>query len=198
MVVNPSHIIPHLACLPVSPAPLDSSAPKSKEPRLKHCCSGPLRSILQTNWWETPRSVKDKETTTTSNNKNRIQEDIDGHIFYPSFSTTSPSADPGGSTTVQIGRREGVKGGNLLSHNLTAHVQALCSFLLVSSSVDALVKPLCTHILSLSICFGFCLHPRHFLFHHIPPRCLLSNSSLCCLVFTFHLTQPLIMALAAE
>lgn len=35
------------------------------------------------------------------------------------------SADPGGSTRAQIGMREGVKGENLLSHKLTAHVQAL-------------------------------------------------------------------------
>lgn len=50
------------------------------------------------------------------------------------------SADPGGSTRVQIGRREGVKGGNLLSYKMTAYSQALS--VASSLSVNALYLPL--------------------------------------------------------
>lgn len=49
-------------------------------------------------------------------------------------------ADLGGSTTIQIGRGEGVNGGNLLSNKLTAHVVAFCT-------VPALVSLFCIHAL---------------------------------------------------
>lgn len=119
MVVNLSHIIPHLACLAVSPAPLDSGTPKSKEPRLKHRCSGPLGAFS--------RLIGGRHRRRGGNNNKQQQklggeEDGDGHIFYPQLPL---SADPGGSTGAQIGMREGVKEGNLFSHKLTAHVGVL-------------------------------------------------------------------------
>ncbi len=94
------------------------------------------------------------------------------------------SADPGGSTRAQIGMREVVRGENLLSHKLTAHVQALS--LLLSLSVSVLYLSLSisfvpSHFvltsLPLSIYLLWTLYLRlpPFLPHHIPLRCLLSN-----------------------
>ncbi|CAJ1082416.1 Hypothetical predicted protein [Xyrichtys novacula] len=69
----------------VSPAPLDSGTPKSKEPRLKHRCSGPLGGA-SSRLIGGRCNVRDMQETTTSNNKNREKEDGDGHIFYPAVS----------------------------------------------------------------------------------------------------------------
>lgn len=60
----------------------------TKEPRLKHRCSGPLGASSKLIGGR--HHVKDKEETTTSNNKNRGEEDGDGHIFYPASSLTFP------------------------------------------------------------------------------------------------------------
>ncbi len=90
------------------------------------------------------------------------------------------SADPGGSTRAQIGMREGVKGENLLSHTLTAHVQALCSFLLVSLSVNVLclslsISSVPSHFVLTSL--HICIHLLWTLYLRLPSflRCLLSN-----------------------
>lgn len=56
-----------------------------------------------------------------------------GISFILHISQLPLSADPGGSIRAQIGMREEVKGENLLSHELTAHVQAL--FVLLSLSL---------------------------------------------------------------
>lgn len=48
-----------------------------------------------------------------------------GIPFILPLSQLPLSADPGGSTRAQIGMRERLKAENLLSHKLTAHVQAL-------------------------------------------------------------------------
>lgn len=51
------------------------------------------------------------EETTTSNNKNRGEQDGDGHIFYPASSPLPLSADQGGSTRAQIGMMGGSQRG---------------------------------------------------------------------------------------
>lgn len=136
----------------------------------------PIRSILQTNWWETPRKKtrrKQQQQATTKTGEKRTVMGISFILKLPL------SADPGGSTGAQIGMREEVKGENVLSHKLTAHVQALSvAFSFCQCAGSVLVNLFCTLTLCLNLSPPIYLsaldsHQLPFL----PLRCLLSNTS---------------------
>lgn len=113
------------------------------------------------------------------------------------------SADPGGSTGVQIGRREGVKRGNLLSHKLTAHAQALS--VAFSESLFQSMHCMCpcqSPLYTLSLNFSLSVYLSAL--DSRPPSTFISSSShpsevsaskpaVCCL--HFYLTQRLIKLL---
>lgn len=122
MLVSLSHIRPHLSCLTVSPAPLHCDAPKNLAWNI--AAAMPLRSLLQTNWCETPPKRRGG-----NNNRQQQKQEWGGRwrAYLLSLYSRKPSvsADPPGC-------KLGVWVGGL-NHKLAAEVQALSGALSLHS-----------------------------------------------------------------